>query len=85
MPVNDLAALLDDPQLAASGFFESYDHPSEGRLKGTRFPVQFSDMPDRQPATAPRVGEHSRAVLDRLGYDADAIADLLAAGVVIAP
>jgi crotonobetainyl-CoA:carnitine CoA-transferase CaiB-like acyl-CoA transferase len=85
MPVNDLAGLLEDPQLAASGFFEHYDHPSEGRLMGTAFPVRFSEMPDRAPAVAPRIGEHTRSILERLDYDDDGIGDLIAAGVVAEP
>ena len=85
MPVNDLAGLMDDPQLAASGFFEHYDHPTEGRLMGTAFPVRFSEMPDRAPAVAPRLGEHSRAILESLDYDGDGIEALFAAGVVAGP
>ncbi len=85
MPVNDLAGLLQDPQLSASGFFELYDHPTEGALRGTAFPVRFSEMPDRAPAVAPRLGEHSRAILERLGYDDDGIEALVAAGVVAGP
>ncbi len=85
MPVNDLEGLLQDPQLLGSGFFESYDHPTEGKLKGTAFPVRFSEMSERAPAVAPLLGEHTRTILERLGYDDDGIEALLAAGVVAAP
>lgn len=82
IPVNDLEGLLTDPQLLASGFFESYDHPSEGRLKGTAFPVRFSAAPQRTPPAAPRLGEHGRQILHELGYGDDAIESLIADGVV---
>ena len=85
MPVNDLEGLMRDPQLSGSGFFEVYDHPTEGRLKGTAFPVRFSDAPDRAPALAPGLGEHTRAILQQLAYDDDGIEALLAAGVVAGP
>ena len=82
MPVNDLEGLMRDPQLLGSGFFELYDHPSEGRLRGCAFPVRFSESGERAPAVAPRLGEHTRAILEQLGYDDDGIEALLAAGVV---
>ncbi len=83
--VNDLEGLLSDPQLLASSFFESYDHPSEGRLKGTHFPVRFSAVPERAPPAAPRLGEHGREILRELGYDKKSVNDLIAAGVVAVP
>ena len=85
IPVNDLESLLRDPQLAASGFFESYDQPSEGRLKGTAFPVRFSAAPERKPPLAPRLGEHGVEILRALDYDDTAIKALIAAGVVVVP
>lgn len=85
IPVNDLEGLLRDPQLLGSGFFESYDHPSEGKLKGTAFPVRFSGASDRAPPLAPRLGEHGGAILLGLGYDEQAIKALVAAGVVAVP
>ncbi len=52
---------------------------------GTAFPVRFSEMADRAPAVAPRLGEHTSAILERLGYDDDGIEALVAAGVVSGP
>jgi len=85
IPVNDLEGLLRDPQLHASGFFESYDHPSEGKLKGTVFPVRFSGSPERTPPRAPQLGEHSAVVLRELGYGDDEVKALVADGVVALP
>ncbi len=85
MPVNDLEGMLQDPQLLGSAFFEHYDHPTEGRLMGTAFPVRFSESTERAPALAPGLGEHTRAILERLDYDDGGIEALLAAGVVAAP
>jgi len=85
VPVNDLAGLLGDPQLLASGLFESYDHPNEGKLKGMAFPVRFSAAPERVPPVAPRLGEHGKEILSALGYDENTIKELIAAGVVAVP
>ena len=68
-----------------AGFCASYDHPTEGKLKAPAFPVRFSEMAERSPAVAPRLGEHTRTILERLDYDDDGIEALLAAGVVAAP
>src|SRR5271166_834880 len=41
-PVNPLAALPEDEQLAAVDFFPVSDHPTEGRIRTVRPPVRFS-------------------------------------------
>jgi crotonobetainyl-CoA:carnitine CoA-transferase CaiB-like acyl-CoA transferase len=50
--------LLDDPQYAASGFFQDIDHPSTGTA---RYPGGALQMPSSPNvfARAPRLGEHN--------------------------
>jgi crotonobetainyl-CoA:carnitine CoA-transferase CaiB-like acyl-CoA transferase len=62
-PVNSIEALFDDPHLQAVGFFEEVDHPTEGRLKTTRFPVRFSATPASVQRLAPNLGEHNAEIL----------------------
>jgi crotonobetainyl-CoA:carnitine CoA-transferase CaiB-like acyl-CoA transferase len=71
--VTDLEGLLADPYLAETGFFERVEHPSEGKMLTTAIPVAFSASPGASfRLHAPRLGEHTRAVLAELGYsDAD--------------
>ncbi len=80
MPVHTLESLLDDAQHRATGFFELYDHTSEGRLRGTRPPVRFAGTAPPALAGAPRLGEHGRAILAELGFDA---ADLARRGATV--
>ncbi len=84
-PVNPLAELPDDEQLAAVDFFPVVDHPSEGHIRTVRPPVRFgsADCALRQPA--PRLGEHSRAVLRELGLGEAEIAELFANKVALEP
>ncbi len=80
-PMQSLDALIDDPQLAASGFFTAVDHPSEGAIRSMAAPGQWSLTPPQLRHPAPRLGEHSVELLREAGYaDAD-IERLIAAGV----
>jgi crotonobetainyl-CoA:carnitine CoA-transferase CaiB-like acyl-CoA transferase len=82
-PVNPLADLPADAQLAAVDFFPLAEHPSEGSIRMVRPPVRFgaADCALRHPA--PRLGEHSRAILREAGYGEREIDDLLARRIAI--
>jgi crotonobetainyl-CoA:carnitine CoA-transferase CaiB-like acyl-CoA transferase len=82
-PVNPLADLPADAQLAAVDFFPLAEHPSEGSIRMVRPPVRFgaADCALRHPA--PRLGQHSRAILREAGYGDHEIDDLLARRIAI--
>ena len=82
-PVNSLAELPTDKQLAAVDFFPLAEHPSEGSIRTVRSPVRFGDADCTIRHPAPRLGEHSRAILREAGFAAPEIDDLLARGVAI--
>jgi len=64
MPVRNLSDLPTDPHLAATGFFQQIDHPTEGAIWTTRPPIRFSATPARHDhRPAPRLGEHSDEIL----------------------
>ena len=83
-PVNQLAELADDEQLAAVDFFPPTDHPSEGRIRMVRPPVRFGDADCALRHHAPRLGEHSREILLEAGLGAKEVEDLISRGVAIA-
>ena len=85
MPLHSLESLLHDPHLAAVGFFSMTDHPSEGRLRQMAVPSTWSRTQPCAIRPAPRLGEHSVAVLREHGYSDEEIRDLMAAGVTRAP
>lgn len=68
-PMNNLEDLPEDPYLKATGFFERYEHPTEGPLVRTPVTVHFSDTPARIRLPAPTLGQHSAEILGELGYD----------------
>ena len=66
MPVRMLADLPQDPHLAATGFFQQIDHPTEGPIWTTKPPVKFSATPARHDIAAPpALGEHNPDILNR--------------------
>ena len=65
--VLDTGEVLDDPHLNAVGFWQEVDHPTEGRLRMTRFPVTFSKTPADVRRLHPRLGEHTAEILREAG------------------
>ena len=82
--MNSVEDLLHDKHLAAFKLFTEHDHPTEGRIRVMRHPVQgvgdnMTDL-DRLP---PRRGQHSREVLVELGFQSAEIDALLRAGDIV--
>jgi crotonobetainyl-CoA:carnitine CoA-transferase CaiB-like acyl-CoA transferase len=76
--------LLDDPHLAARGFFRTMEHPRIAEtMPAENAPAVFANVAEPKLNPAPLPGEHSREVLSRvLGLPAEEIDALIAAGVV---
>jgi crotonobetainyl-CoA:carnitine CoA-transferase CaiB-like acyl-CoA transferase len=75
---------LDDPHFQARGTFQAIDHPELGRA--LQYPVSVgTDGRDRITHFvhgAPRLGEHTREVLSRVGLSSDEINALASAGAI---
>lgn len=69
-PMNRLEDLPVDPYLQQTGFFERYEHPSEGPIVTTAIPQRYSHTPGRIRLPPPRLGEHTYEVLSAAGFDA---------------
>lgn len=80
-PVYDLDAALDNPWLQTIGMVESVDHPARAGMRVLGTPIKVDGQRPSNRA-GPRLGADSDAILDELGYDAAAIADLRASGIV---
>jgi crotonobetainyl-CoA:carnitine CoA-transferase CaiB-like acyl-CoA transferase len=83
MTVNALEDLLDDPHLAATGFWQRVAHPTEGMLRMPAPAGYFSETPASIRRPPPRLGEHSLDVLRECGCDEPTIAALLADGALV--
>ena len=81
-PVNTVTDLLTDKHLESVDFFTTVDHPTEGRLRMPRLPITFTGVATENQRPAPRLGEHGPDLLGELGYPADEVAAMVAAGIV---
>ncbi len=85
MVVNSLDELIEDPHLRQTGFWHEMEHPTEGRLRMSSPPMNFSLTPARIDSPPPRLGEHSVEVLAEAGLARSEIDAMLAAGTTAAP
>ena len=67
VPLYDLDDLIDDRHLAAVKFFHEMNHPSEGPIRLTGIPSQWSESKPAITRHPPRLGEHSVEVLREAG------------------
>ena len=81
-PVNSLKGLLNDPHLAAVGFFEEVAHPSEGDIVSVRSPFVTKDVGQSADRPVPQKGQQTREILTELGLPSEQINALFAAGAV---
>jgi crotonobetainyl-CoA:carnitine CoA-transferase CaiB-like acyl-CoA transferase len=82
-PVNRLEDLFEDPQLKATGFFRTIDHPTEGRIVLADVPTAFSKSPGGIDRHAPLLGEHSVELLREAGLSDDEIAAMVQDGATV--
>ncbi len=77
---NRIEDLLEDPHLHDVGFWNAEDHPTEGRLRRTMVATRFGGGMREDGLPAPRLGQHTRAVLEEAGLPAAEIDAMLATG-----
>ena len=82
-PVSSVEDLVQDPHLAAGGFFSFEEHPTEGTLRAPRTPTEWSACARQQLRPAPHLGEHSAEVLREVGYSDSEIEELARQGVTL--
>jgi crotonobetainyl-CoA:carnitine CoA-transferase CaiB-like acyl-CoA transferase len=74
--MNTLEDIMADPHLAATGFFRTVEHPSEGRIRSMAVPSEWSESAPEYRRAAPRLGEHTAEVLREVGLSAQQIEQL---------
>lgn len=69
--------IAEQPHLKAVEMFVTLDHPTEGAIRQARPSAKFSESPAAIQRMAPRLGEHSHAVLREAGLSDEEIAELV--------
>jgi crotonobetainyl-CoA:carnitine CoA-transferase CaiB-like acyl-CoA transferase len=80
--VMNLAEVFADPQVLAQEMVLEVEHPGHGPVRMTGFPVKLGATPAQLRRPAPRLGEHTEALLRELDYAPEQIASLRSAGVI---
>ena len=82
-PINDMAHVVNDPQVLARKMIVEVLHPLAGAMKIPGVPIKFSETPSEIEAPAPLLGEHTEKILTSyLGLSAAEFEELRKDGVV---
>ena len=82
---NDGEAVLHDADNERLGLVVEYPHPTLGQLRQFGTLIDFSESPTGPYGPPPLAGEHTRPIMERLGYSSDEIEDLLTRGIIYEP
>ncbi|MEW6768338.1 MAG: CoA transferase [Pseudomonadota bacterium] len=77
-PILRRGEIVDNEQVVARGLIEELDQPTVGKVRQPKPAAIFEVNQAKIGGPAPRVGEHSRAVLHDLGYTDAAIDKMVA-------
>jgi len=81
--IKSVGEALESEHLQARGAIVSITHPTAGAMRMVGSPIRLHGTPGEASAPAPLLGEHTDEILGKLlGYSAETIADLRAAGAV---
>ncbi|HIV72699.1 MAG TPA: CoA transferase [Candidatus Aquabacterium excrementipullorum] len=74
--INNVAEVFEEPQVKARGILQNVPHPSGVDVPMVTSPMRFEESALKTRAAPPLLGQHTDAILGRLGYGAEAIAKL---------
>ena len=81
-PVYEIDQLIDDEHIQARGVIVEAPDEEAGSVLMHNVIPRLSDTPGKLRTPAPNLGQHTRSVLESIGYDADRLAALAASGVI---
>jgi crotonobetainyl-CoA:carnitine CoA-transferase CaiB-like acyl-CoA transferase len=81
-PIYEIDQLLDDPHVQARGVLVEAPDDEAGSVLMHNIIPRLSETPGRLRAAAPALGQHTRSVLESIGYNAARLEALKADGVI---
>jgi crotonobetainyl-CoA:carnitine CoA-transferase CaiB-like acyl-CoA transferase len=70
-PINTVSEAVNDEQTRARSLIVQIEHPAMGTAKSIANPIRFSNMPVSYRLPPPLLGEHTREILESLGYTSE--------------
>jgi len=80
--INRIDQIVEEPQVRGSGIIAEVDVPDLGPLRMAGPPLHFGEASGEVAMPPPHLGEHSRTILEELGFASDVVARLESSGVV---
>lgn len=81
-PVLSIDQVVDEDQVRAREMIVNIDHPETGTMSMAGVPIKFSGATGGVRTAPPLLGQHSREIMDRLGYGEKEIERLIDEGVI---
>ena len=82
-PCETRQSVSANEQVQAIGALETYVTENMGKLTAPTPPVLFAGAPTSLAEPSPGHGQHSRAIMDELGFDADTVEDMAQKGALL--
>ena len=82
-PINNVAEILNDPQIDAREMVRELTHEEYGPIRVLGLPIKMSGTPGSVEGAPPLFGEHNRMVLSMLGYSEEQIRELRGNGTLV--
>ncbi len=83
MPFQTLDQIMEDPHLKDIGFFETIEHPTEGKIINMKLPNKLSRGARTDFRPAPKIGQQSVEILREAGLAEAEITALIQSGAVV--
>jgi formyl-CoA transferase len=81
-PINNIDEVFADPQVKHLGLAAPVKHPKKGNIELVNSPINIEGLPKKIRTATPEAGEHTVEILQSIGYGADDIEKLRAAGAI---
>ncbi|MGM0901658.1 MAG: CaiB/BaiF CoA transferase family protein [Bacillota bacterium] len=81
-PINNIAELLEHPQVIHREMVQEVQHPTIGALKMLGVPLKLSETPGSIRKAPPLLSENTKEVLETLGYNSEDLKNFKEKGVI---